>query len=187
MNDLANKMEHPFNHIFLTAEQLEQRVAELGDAISTDYASLVTVDSPLILIGVLKGVIPFFADLMRVIRVPIQIHFLDLNAYTNETREEQNMELHTNISQAIKGHHVLFVEDIIDAGLTLNHLTRVLYLHDPASLQICTMFDKQQRRIIDTEIKYVGFELYNEYLVGYGLDQDELYRNLPFVAQANRD
>ena len=183
MNELVKRADNPFENVFLSEEQLQQRVNELGEAISKDYASIVSEENPLILIGVLKGVIPFFADLMRAIHVPINIHFLDLNAYSNETREEQNMELHTNVSRAITGRHVLFVEDIINAGLTLNHLTRVLYLYEPASMEICTMFDKQYRRIIDTDIKYIGFELKNEFLVGYGLDHDELYRNLPFVAE----
>ena len=187
----AQKLSHlayteQLGDVLMTAEELATRVAELGQMITADYRDRVTADHPLILVGVLKGVVPFFADLMRQIDLPVEVYFLDIASYASDSRENLNLDIDPKLSKAINGRQLLFVEEVIDAGLTLNHLTRLLYIHHPDSLEICAMFDKQTRRIIETEIRYVGYELHDQYVVGYGLDHKELYRNLPFVALLER-
>ncbi len=177
---------HQIGEVIYTAEELATRIAQLGASITADYASRVSEESPLVLIGVLKGVIPFFADLMRAIDLPLEIYFLDIARYASATRESVQMELPAKMIGKITSKHILFVEDVINSGLTLNHLMRILYLAEPETLEVCVMFDKQAQRIIDIDLKYIGFSLDDEFVVGYGLDKHELYRNLPYVAVLKR-
>ncbi len=164
------------SQILFTAEEIEARVLEMGQEISRDYNGT----KPL-LIGVLKGVFPFMADLIRAITVPIEVDFMAVASYSSSTREQGFVRLQKDLDEPIDGRHVLFVEDVIDTGLTLNYLLRNLNARGPASLKVCTLFEKPQRRLINIPVRYKGFDLPDKFVVGYGLDYRELYRNLPFV------
>jgi hypoxanthine phosphoribosyltransferase len=162
--------------ILFSAEQIEQKVLELGAQISRDYADL----NPL-LVGVLKGVFPFMADLTRSITIPLEVDFMAIASYSPESRQQGVVRLQKDLEQPIEGRHVLFVEDVIDTGLTLNYVLRQLSSRRPASLHVCAMFDKGSRRLINIPIRYKGFDLPDRFVVGYGLDYRESFRNLPFV------
>jgi hypoxanthine phosphoribosyltransferase len=162
--------------VLLPAEVIQQRVLELGQAISQDYAGR----NPL-LVGVLKGVLFFMADLLRAVTIPAEVDFMAVSSYTSKTREQGLVRLEKDLETPLAGRHVLFVEDVIDTGLTLNYLLRNLRAREPASLEVCVLFDKPRRRLIDIPLKYKGFDLPARFVVGYGLDYRERYRNLPFV------
>ncbi len=162
--------------VLFSAEEIERRVGEIGQAISHDYAGL----NPL-LVGVLKGVLFFMADLLRAITIPVEVDFIAVSTYTPETRDQGVVRLIKDLEIPIAGRHVLFVEDVIDTGLTLNYLLRSLRARGPASLEVCVLFDKRKHRLVDIPIKYKGFDLPDRFVVGYGLDHRERYRNLPFV------
>lgn len=162
--------------ILLTATEIEGRVYELADEVSRDYAGR----RPL-LIGVLKGVVFFMADLLRAITIPVEVDFMAVSSYSARAREEGVVRLIKDLEVPITGRHVLFVEDVVDTGLTLSYLLRSLRARQPASLEVCVLFNKAKRRLIDIPLRYVGFDLPDRLVVGWGLDYRELYRNLPFV------
>jgi hypoxanthine phosphoribosyltransferase len=162
--------------ILLPADAIRQRVQELGEAISHDYAGR----NPL-LVGVLKGVLFFMADLLRAITIPAEVDFMAVASYTANSRAQGLVRLEKDLGTPLAGRHVLFVEDVIDTGLTLNYLLRSLKAREPASLEVCVLFNKPRRRLIDIPLKYKGFDLPARFVVGYGLDYRERYRNLPFV------
>jgi len=164
------------SEVLFSAEDIAVKVHQLGQIISHDYNGR----NPLI-IGVLKGVVPFMADLLRTITIPIEIDFLAITSYSAETRERGLVRLEKDLEESIKDRHVLFVEDMIDTGLTLNYLLRNLRAREPASVEVCALFNKPRRRLIDLDIKYKGFDLPDRFVVGYGLDYRGKYRNLPFV------
>lgn len=170
------KLHEDVSHILLSTEAIEQRVRELGEEISQDYADL----NPL-LVGVLKGGVPFMADLLRMITIPIEIDFISVSSYSKEARRKGLVRLTKDLDEPINGRHVLFVEHVIDTGLTLNYLLQSLIARDPASLKVCVLFDKSRRRLIDVPLAYKGFDLPDRFFVGYGLDFRERYRNLPYV------
>ncbi len=170
------------SEILFTAEQIQTRVLELGAAISRDYVGC----RPL-LVGVLKGVFPFIADLARAITIPIEVDFMAIASYSAESRRNGVVRIQKDLDMAIEGRHVLFVEDVVDTGLTLNYVLRNLRSREPATLQVCTMFDKGTRRLVRIPIHYKGFDLPDRFVVGYGLDYRELYRNLPFVGLLRAD
>jgi hypoxanthine phosphoribosyltransferase len=162
--------------VLITAEELQARVAELGAQISTDYAS----KDPL-LVGVLRGVFVFMADLVRTITIPISVDFIGITRYGPTTQTRGVVRFTKDLETSIEGQHVLFVEDVIDTGLTLHYILRSLETRGPASLQVCALFNKPRTRLFDLDIAYTGFALPDKFVVGYGLDYDEQYRNLPFV------
>jgi hypoxanthine phosphoribosyltransferase len=162
--------------VLISADQIQARVLELGQAISEDYAGR----NPL-LVGVLKGVVIFMADLLRAITIPVEVDFLAVSSYTPELRDQGVVRLMKDLEAPITGRHVLFVEDVIDTGFTLNYLLNTLRARQPASLEVVVLFDKPGRRLMDTPLKYRGFELPDAFVVGCGLDFRERYRNLPFV------
>lgn len=162
--------------VLFTPAQIAQRVHELGRAISADYAGL----NPL-LVGVLKGVFMLMADLHRAVDIPCQVDFMAIASYSPETRDRGVVQLVKDLDTPIAGRHVLFVEDMVDTGLTLHFLLRNLRARSPASLEVCALFDKRRRRLINVPIKYLGFEIPDRFVVGYGLDYRERYRTLPFV------
>jgi hypoxanthine phosphoribosyltransferase len=162
--------------ILVTADEIEQRVFEMGQAISRDYAGR----NPL-LVGVLKGVLPFMADLLRAITIPVEVDYMAISSYSPEARQHGAVRIEKDLSIPLEGRHVLFVEDIIDTGLTLTYLLRNLRTRGPASLEVCTLFNRPERQLIEIPLKYKGFDLPDRFVVGYGLDYRERYRNLPFV------
>ncbi len=170
---LAHADIRGIDRVLLTEEQIKARVAELGRQISQDYAGTQPV-----LIGVLKGVVCFMADLMRQISLPLSLEFMSISYFGNEA---SGVRITKDLDRDIKGRHVLMVEDIVDTGMTLNYLLNYLATRQPASLKVCTLLDKKVRRIVDVPLHYVGFEIPDEFVVGYGLDYMEKYRNLPFI------
>ena len=164
------------SQVLFSAEEIEQRILELGQAISHDYAG----QNPL-LVGVLKGVFIFMSDLYRAITIPAEVDFISISSYSNEARERGVVRLEKDLGESIDGRHVIFVEDMIDTGLTLHFLLRNLRVREPASIEVCALFNKAQRRLVDIPIKYKGFDLPDRFVVGYGLDHEEKYRNLPCV------
>ncbi len=170
------ELNEGISQVLISAEQIEERVRELGREISIDYEGA----RPL-LIGVLKGVFPFMADLMRAITIPVAVDFMAIASYDSSARDQGFVRLQKDLDESIEGRHVLFVEDVIDTGLTLNYLLGNLRARGPATLKVCTLFDKPQRRLARVPIQYKGFDLPDRFVVGYGLDYRELYRNLPFV------
>jgi hypoxanthine phosphoribosyltransferase len=163
--------------ILLTEDQIQAKVAELGARISADYGG-----QRITLVSVLKGALPFMADLMRNITVPVGIDLMEVSSYGGTATESSGLvRILKDLSSSIEGEDVLIVEDIIDTGLTLNYLVRYLRGKNPASLKICTLLDKPARRLVDISVDYVGFTIPDRFVVGYGLDYGEDYRNLRFV------
>lgn len=162
--------------ILLTEEEIQKKVAQIGQAISRDYLGR----NPL-LVGVLKGVLFFMADLLRSISIPVEIDFIAVANYSAEYRDQGVVRMVKDLELPVTGRHVLFVEDVIDTGLTLNYILQNLRAREPASLDVCVLFNKPDHRIIDIPLKYRGFDLPDRFLVGYGLDYREKYRNLPYL------
>jgi hypoxanthine phosphoribosyltransferase len=163
--------------ILVQPDQLQRRVRELGQQISTDYEER----NPL-LIGVLKGAVFFLADLMREITVPCEVDFMAISSYGSATQSSGVVRILKDLDRAIEGRHVLIVEDIVDSGLTLQYLMRNLGARKPASLEVCALLTKPERRKVDLPTRYLGFEIPDKFAIGYGLDFGEHYRNLPYVA-----
>ena len=170
-------MDKDIQEVLFTEEQLRERIAELGQILTRDYEG----KDPVV-VGVLKGVVVFYADMIRQIKTHCQMDFMVLSSYEG-TDSTGNMVLKKDISVDIKDRHVLILEDIFDTGNSLDFTVRMLKERQPASLKICTLLDKPERRRPDITLKadYVGFTIPNEFVVGYGLDYDEKYRNLPYV------
>ncbi len=163
--------------ILLSEEQIQAKVRELGARISSDFAG-----RELTLVSVLKGSLPFMADLMRAITIPVQIDLMEVSSYGGTATESSGLvRILKDLSSSIDGRDVLIVEDIIDTGLTLNYLVRYLRGKNPSSLRICTLLDKPARRLVEIPIDYLGFEIPDQFVIGYGLDYGERYRNLRFV------
>jgi hypoxanthine phosphoribosyltransferase len=170
------ELERAVAEILIDEETLAARVAALGVEVSADYAG-----RDLLLIGVLKGAVFFMADLMRHLTVPCEVDFMAISSYGAATDSSGIVRILKDLDINIEGRDVLVVEDIIDSGLTLSYLIRNLESREPASLEVCALLTKPSRREIDVPVRYVGFEIPNKFVVGYGLDFAERYRNLPYV------
>jgi hypoxanthine phosphoribosyltransferase len=163
--------------VLIEADALQARIAELGVEISREYEG-----RDLLLVGVLKGAVFFMADLMRELTIPCEIDFMAISSYGAGTDSSGVVRILKDLDENIAGRDVLVVEDIIDSGLTLSYLMRSLKARKPASLEVCALLTKPERREIEVPVRFVGFEIPNKFVIGYGLDFDERYRNLPFVA-----
>jgi hypoxanthine phosphoribosyltransferase len=172
----AATLHDDVEEVLLTGAQIQARVAELGAQLGADYAGRDPV-----LVSVLKGSIVFLADLVRQMEIPLSIDLMEVSSYGASTESSGQVRILKDLSMAIDGRDVIVVEDIIDTGLTLNYLLR--YLHDkgPASIRICCLLDKPARRLADISIDYRGFTIPDRFVIGYGLDYDERYRNLPYI------
>jgi hypoxanthine phosphoribosyltransferase len=173
--------EPEVGEILVSAEELQRRVIELGAEISRDYEG-----RSLMLIGVLKGAVFFLSDLMRYIDVPVEVDFMAVASYGSATDSSGVVRILKDLDVAIEGRDVLIVEDIVDSGLTLQYLIRNLGSRNPRSLEVCALLCKPDRRKVDLPTRYVGFQIPNRFVVGYGLDYDERHRNLPYVAVFER-
>jgi hypoxanthine phosphoribosyltransferase len=170
-------LEPEVGQVLVSAEDLQRRVSELGEEISRDYAG-----RSLLLVGVLKGAVFFLSDLMRFIEIPVEVDFMAVASYGSATDSSGVVRILKDLDAAIEGRDVLIVEDIVDSGLTLQYLMRNLGSRNPRSLAVCALLTKPQRRKVDLPTRYVGFEIPDRFVVGYGLDYEERHRNLPFVA-----
>lgn len=169
-------MKDDIKEILISENQIQQKAKELGRQISKDYEG-----KELLLIGVLKGAVMFIGDLMKQITVQVKVDFMDVSSYGSSTETSGVVRINKDLDESIEGKHVIIVEDIIDSGLTLKYLTTILQSRKPASLKICSLLDKPDRRKVDIKIDYKGFTIPDEFVVGYGLDYNEYYRNLPFI------
>ena len=174
------ELEAAVSEVLIEQDALSTRVAELGEEISADYDG-----REVLLIGVLKGAVFFMADLMRHVRVPCEIDFMAISSYGAATDSSGVVRILKDLELNIRDRHVLVVEDVIDSGLTLSYLMRNLGAREPASLEICALLTKPGRREIEVPVRYVGFEIPSRFVIGYGLDFAERYRNLPYVGVLN--
>ena len=168
LNDIA--------HVLIGEEELNSIVGRLGEQISLDYKG-----RDLLLVSVLKGSVIFMADLMRKITIPCRIDFMSVSSYGAGTKSSGVVKIIKDLDNSIEGLDVLIVEDILDSGKTLSYLLELLSARNPASIRICTLFDKPERRTVPLNADYIGCSVPDEFIVGYGLDFDEHYRNLPFI------
>jgi hypoxanthine phosphoribosyltransferase len=176
LRNTYGSIANDIQQVIYTKDEIQQRVEQIGQAISRDYLGR----NPLI-VGVLKGVLFFMADLLRNISVPVEIDFIAVSSYSPESRDQGYVRMVKDLDIPIYNRHILFVEDVIDTGLTLNYILQNLRARQPATLEVCVLFNKPEHRLIDFPIKYKGFDLPDQFVVGYGLDYKEKYRNLPFL------
>ncbi|MHB1837821.1 MAG: hypoxanthine phosphoribosyltransferase [Solirubrobacteraceae bacterium] len=173
--------DQSIGEILVPADALTARVTELAAEVTRDYAG-----RDLLLIGVLKGAVFFLSDLMRQIEIPVEVDFMAVASYGSATRSSGVVRILKDLDAPIEGRDVLIVEDIVDSGLTLQYLLRNLEGRNPASLEVCALLIKPERRKVELRTRYVGFEIPNRFAIGYGLDHGEQYRNLPYVAALKR-
>lgn len=177
MGEPGRSDEQGLGEILIESDRLHARVAELGAEIDADYRG-----RDLVLVGVLKGALIFMADLMRSLTVPCEIDLMAVSSYGSSTVSSGVVRILKDLDTSISGRDVLVVEDIIDSGLTLQYLMRNLWARDPASLEVCSLLTKPERRRVELPVRYVGFEIPNRYVIGYGLDHRQRWRNLDCVA-----
>lgn len=169
-------MINDIEKVLISEEELASRIKAIGEEITADYAG-----KEILMIGVLRGAVIFMADLARAIKVPVAIDFMAVSSYGSSTSSSGVVRILKDLDEDVEGKHVLIVEDIIDSGLTLKYLLENLKSRKPASIKICTLLNKPERRKVDVDITYNGFIVPDEFVVGYGLDYAEKYRNLPFI------
>lgn len=169
-------MNNDISKVLYSEEHIAKIVKELGAKISEDYK-----DKNLLMVSVLKGSVVFMSDLMRAVTIPCEIDFMAVSSYGDKTKSSGTVRILKDLDRDISGYDVLLVEDILDSGKTLNYLMDVLYARNPASIRICTLFDKPDRREVDIYADYKGLLVPDEFIVGYGLDFAEKYRNLPYI------
>ena len=170
-------MERIFGRPIVTQEEMRTRIRELGRQVTADYA-----DKDLVLVGILKGAYAFYADLARALRIPMRVDFLVVTSYGTKARPTGKVKMVTDLTEDIAGRDVLLVEDIVDSGMTVQYLLKTLGRRKPKSIKVCALLSKPDRRKVDVTIDYVGFNIPNKYVVGYGLDYQQKYRNLPYLA-----
>ena len=169
-------MYEDLKKILISKEALDKRISELAAELDRDYAG----KRPL-MVSILKGSIMFYSDLLRAMKIPLELDFMVISSYGNKTRSSGEVRMIKDLDRSIEGRHVIIVEDIVDSGYTLSYLKRMLYSRHPQSIKICALLDKVERREVPLEPDYKGFDIGNEFVVGYGLDYAELYRNLPEI------
>lgn len=169
-------MINDVERVLLSEKELAERIEEMGREITADYAG-----KEILMIGVLRGAVVFMADLARAIKVPVAIDFMAVSSYGAGTSSSGVVRILKDLDENVEGKHILVVEDIIDSGLTLNYLIDNLKSRQPASIKICTLLNKPERRKVDVNIAYNGFTIPDHFVIGYGLDYAEKYRNLPFI------
>jgi hypoxanthine phosphoribosyltransferase len=170
--------DEAIDHVMIDEATIQAKVAELGARITADYAG---VSGRVLLVGVLKGALTFIVDLSRAIDLPVELDFMAISSYGAATQTSGVVRILKDLELPIEGRHVLVVEDIIDSGLTLTYILENLRNRNPASLKICSLLNKPSRRRVDVPVDYAGFDIPDEFVVGYGLDFGQIYRNLPYV------
>ncbi len=171
-----NFAREDMEHVLFESEDIQKRVKELAKQISEDYRGL----NPMV-IGVLRGAVFFFTDLLKFTDIHLEMNFLAISSYGNSTESSGEIRIQYDMQESIKGRHVILVEDIIDTGLTINHLKEIMQARHPESVKVCTLLDKPSRRKVDVKGDYIGFEVPDEFVVGYGLDYAGKYRNLNYI------
>ena len=170
-------MERIFGKPIIDQEEMHKRIRDLGRQIATDYEG-----RDLLLVGVLKGAFAFYADLARAIQLPLRVDFLVVTSSESQAKTFEKVKIVSDLTEDIKGQDILLVEDIVDSGLTVSYLKKILLAKQPRSVKVCTLLDKPDRRKVKVAVDYIGFSIPNKYVVGYGLDYQNKYRNLPYIA-----
>ena len=176
MTDLGSRLHRDVDQVLITADEIQDKIRSLGKQITEDYR-----DKDLLLVGVLKGAFVFMSDLARHVNLPIEFDFMAVSSYGSATKSSGVVRILKDLDYEITDRHVLLVEDIIDSGLTISYLLRYLEARRPASLEICSLFWKKGEQAVPLDVKYPGFEIPPVFVVGYGLDYAEKYRNLPYI------
>jgi hypoxanthine phosphoribosyltransferase len=179
---VAAEMMDVMGPVLVSSEDIQEKVRELGERITQDYRG-----EKLLLVGILRGAVVFLSDLMRHLQLPCEIDFMDISSYGTGTQSSGVVRILKDLEEDITGRHVLIVEDIVDTGLTLSYLRRTLLQRRPDSLEICALLTKPSRRQVDLSVKYLGFEVPDEFVIGYGIDYAGAYRNLPDIRVLARD
>lgn len=174
-------MKKDLEKILITEQEIRERIKILGVEISRDY-----IDKNPVLVTVLRGAIVFLCDLIREVSVPVTLDFLSITSYSGQVHTGV-VRITKDLSESIENRHVILVEDIIDTGLTLNYIVKTLKARKPLDIRVCALLNKKVRRIIDIPIEYCGFEIPDEFVVGYGMDYNQQYRNLPFICVLRED
>jgi hypoxanthine phosphoribosyltransferase len=174
-------LKYEVDRVIIPSDEIKKRVKELGEEISRDYKE----KNPL-LVCILRGAVIFLSDLIREIKIPVEIDFMAVSSYGSSTRSSGVVRILKDLNENIRGKHVVLVEDIVDTGLTLNYLLKNLKSREPASLEICSFLLKEGKQRVPLEIKYLGFVIPDEFVVGYGLDYAQKFRNLPYVASIRK-
>ena len=178
------QLHEDVREVLIESHAIQEKVTDLGEQISRDYGD---APDPLVLIGILKGSLFFLADLSRAISCPVEIELMSISSYGPSTRSSGIVRILKDLDVSITNRNVLIVEDIVDTGLTLSYLLRTLRARTPKSLRVCTLLDKSARRAVDVPFDYVGYTIPDEFVVGYGLDHNQRYRNLPFIGVLKPD
>jgi len=168
--------------VLLSEEEVDRRINEIGEQITKDYAG-----KNVHLICVLKGGSFFLCELAKRINVPVSIDFMSVSSYGKDTKSSGVVKIVKDLDESIKGKDVIVIEDIVDSGRTLSYLLEMLQAREPESLKLCTLLDKPDRRVVDVKVDYTGFQVPDEFVVGYGLDYDQIYRNLPYIGVVKFD
>jgi hypoxanthine phosphoribosyltransferase len=176
------EMMNVMGPVLVPSDDIQEKVRELGERITQDYRG-----EKLLLVGILRGAVVFLSDLMRHLQLPCEIDFMDISSYGTGTQSSGVVRILKDLEEDITGRHVLIVEDIVDTGLTLSYLRRTLLQRRPDSLEICALLTKPSRRQVDLSVKYLGFEVPDEFVIGYGIDYAGAYRNLPDIRVLARD
>ena len=179
MQPWQQHLEESLGEVLLDAETLAQRIRELGEQITSDYTAANTQE--LVVVGILRGSVVFLSDLIRHLQLPVILDFMAVSSYTKGTKSSGTVRINKDLSNSIEGKDVLIVEDIVDTGLTLKNLSEILSARHPRSLRICTLLDKPSRRTCEVMVDYRGFEIEDKFVIGFGLDYDDMYRHLPYV------
>ena len=182
LTDYVQAYQPDIERVLISSEEIQGKLAEMGEQISADYDG-----SSLLLVGVLKGAFVVMADLARYVRLPLEFDFMAVSSYGAATKTSGVVRILKDLDHDLEGMDVLLVEDIVDSGLTVQYLIKTLTKHKPKSIKVCTLLSKPERRTIDVALDYIGFKIPNQYVVGYGLDYQQKYRNLPYLAVLDMD
>lgn len=174
-------MHNDISRVLLSEQQIAERVAELGRAITNDYADAVSHDDQIVMVGVLRGAAIFMADLVRAVNLPIEMDYLCVSSYGDSAESSGTVRIQKDLGCQIEGRHVIVVEDVVDTGLTLSYLREILLKRGPASVEIAALMRKKHPGQTAVDVRYLGFPAPDEFIVGYGLDFAERYRNLPYI------
>lgn len=179
---MKREWDYGLDRILINEEQLKSRIKELGESITNDFKD---DDAPMVVVGILKGSVIFMSDLVREIKLPLTMDFMEVSSYGDEFETTRDIKIIKDLEHSVRGKNVLVVEDIIDSGLTLKKILQLIGKRGPKNVILCTLLNKKERRQADVDVQYVGFDIPDEFVTGYGLDFKQEYRNIPYIGVVN--